>query len=759
MCGRLMRREWLQFPLVLAAALAWPHIAAAQTIPAEREARVALVIGNSAYLNAEPLPNPANDAADVSAALVRLGFDVTSVNDADRAGLMTALRTFSRRSASAAVALVFYAGHGVEVDGTNYLIPVDASLEWDSDVQFEAIPLDFVLSATEEVGRLRMVILDACRNNPFDVKARNATRGVRIGRGLAELNLPGRNILVAYATAAGAVADDGDGRNSPFTRALLQHLEEPDVEVHMMFRRVTDTVFTETNQQQQPYLYASLSADPYYLSVGEGEAAATFAFVDEAAQRLSDVLGRPLSATDLDGNRWSDLHYAAALNLPTLVGPLVDQGAAVDAQLISDGAPLADGLTRTLRELGPGVSRIARDGATPLHLAARAGGSDVLGELLARGASLGARDRSGRTPLHDAAAANAIEAIEMLLASGADLRVRDNDGNTPLHSAAAVNAVDAMQELLGSGADVLALNDRGDTALELLRSNPGGGRTSTPTTVDSGARPAPTPSRTATDNATVVPNTPAPTSRIRTERPAHMDAAGVGGVADVVPLAVRQLLDVIGRSLSPSTRDENGWTDLHYAAVLNLPAVVTSLLGEFDDASVGWLDEVVDSGAAGRSRADVDAELADDGGFLSDELKRGLRRLGHNFDEWTRDGETPLHVAAYAGAREAAERLLVHGADSDAETPLGWTPLHYAAWSNAGSVVEELLERGADIQARVVDDWTPLHLAVWADSREAVAVLVTRGADVTARTRSGETPSDFSKSDEINVLLRASRGR
>ena len=758
MRGWLIRREWLQLPLVLGAALAWPHMVAAQQIPAEPETRVALVIGNSAYVNAEPLPNPANDAADVSGALERLGFEVTRVNDADRAGLMTALRNFSRRSASASVALVFYAGHGVEMGGTNYLIPVDANLEWDSDVQFEAVPLDFVLSATEGVGRLRMVILDACRNNPFDVKARNATRGVRVGRGLAELDPPGRNILVAYATAAGAVADDGDGRNSPFTRALLQHLEEPDVEVHMMFRRVTDTVLAETDQQQQPYLYASLSADPYYLSVGEGETA-TVATLDEAAQRLSNVLGRPLSATELDENRWTDLHYAAVLNLPTLVGPLVDQGAAVDARLVSDGARFGDGLTRALGELGPRVTRMTRDGATPLHLAARAGGSDVLDELLVRGASLGTRDGAGRTPLHDAAAANAVEAIEILLGAGADVRARDNAGNTPLHSAAAVNAVDAMQELLGGGADVLALNDRGNTALELLRSNPGGDRASSISAAGSGVRPALPAPRTAVDNTATIPDTPAPTNPIRTERPSHMDAPRVGGAVNVIPLAVRQLMDVIGRRLSRSRRDENGWTDLHYAAVLNLPDVVAGLLGEVDDASVEWLPEVFGSEASGGARADVNSELAEDGDFLNDELKRALRRLGHNFDEWTRDGETPLHVAAYADAHDAADRLLSYGADRDAKTPLGWTPLHYAAWSDAGNVVEELLDRGADIQARVVDDWTPLHLAVWADSRESVRALVARGADVTARTRNGETALDFSQSDELSALLRASQGR
>ena len=321
------RMWWLRAVLATLALLPAGVVGAAQPTPSvDTDRRVALVIGNSSYTNVSPLPNPANDAADVSAALERLGFEVTRASDVNREGLMRTLRTFSRESAGASVAVVFYAGHGVELDGTNYQVPVDAYLEWDADVQFEAIPLDFVLSATEGVGRLRVVILDACRNNPFAIQARNPTRGVRVGRGLAEIEeMPaGRNIIVAYATAAGAVADDGDARNSPFTKALLEHLEEPDIEVHMMFRRVTDTVLRDTSQEQQPYLYASLSADPYYLKASPPEPVSVF--VDEGRGGCREVLGRPLSAEGRDENRWTDLHYAAVLDMPTLVGALVDEG-------------------------------------------------------------------------------------------------------------------------------------------------------------------------------------------------------------------------------------------------------------------------------------------------------------------------------------------------------------------------------------------------------------------------------------------------
>ena len=206
------------------------------------DGRVSLVVGNSTYAHIGRLPNPDNDAADMSAALRRLGFEVTTELDADRVELTEALRAFTRRSAGADVSLVFYAGHGIEMDGVNYLVPVDARLERDVDVRFETVTVDDLLVSTSGAS-LRLVLLDACRNNPLarSMQRTAATRTVS-GGSFADLNedLLGDETLVAYAASAGTTAADGRGRNSPYTAALLSHLETP-LEIGLLFRRVGGT--------------------------------------------------------------------------------------------------------------------------------------------------------------------------------------------------------------------------------------------------------------------------------------------------------------------------------------------------------------------------------------------------------------------------------------------------------------------------------------------------------------------------------------
>src|SRR5260221_7276896 len=178
---------------------------------AQAERRVALVIGNGAYQNVAGLPNPPRDAGLIQDALKQAGFEVTLANDLDHDGLVKALRTFGKAADGADWAVLYYAGHGIEIGGVNYLIPVDAKLETDRDVGFEAVPLDQVMSAIEGARTLRLVILDACRNNPFVTamhKSANAGRGV--GRGLARVE-PDPSTLVAYSARDGTIAADGNG--------------------------------------------------------------------------------------------------------------------------------------------------------------------------------------------------------------------------------------------------------------------------------------------------------------------------------------------------------------------------------------------------------------------------------------------------------------------------------------------------------------------------------------------------------------------
>ena len=262
-------------------------VAPAVTQAADKKA---LVVGNSAYAHIGRLPNPAHDAADMRAALQRLGFDVTLAADVDLVGLNEALRGFARLSSGADVALVFYAGHGMEMDGVNYLLPVDARLERDTDVVYETVPLDRVLQATEGAA-LRVVILDACRNNPLAaaLQRTNATRSISRGAfgALGDGQL-GDEMLVAYAAAEGTVAEDGRGRNSPYTTALLAHLVQP-LEIGALFRRVRAQVLRATDRRQRPHEYQSLLGE-HYLSGRSGAAPSAGLLV--AGDATSDAAAR-----------------------------------------------------------------------------------------------------------------------------------------------------------------------------------------------------------------------------------------------------------------------------------------------------------------------------------------------------------------------------------------------------------------------------------------------------------------------------------
>lgn len=224
--------------------------------------RVALVIGNAAYQNVPRLPNPVNDGNTIAATLKGAGFDVVdNRHDMSAAETRRALRDFADRARDADIAVVYYAGHGIEVDGGNYLIPVDAKLERDTDVYDEALSLDRVLLAVEPAKKLRLVILDACRDNPFSRTMKRTVASRAIGQGLAKIEPNSPNLLIAYSAKAGSTAADGDGKNSPFTAALSKHLTTPGLDVRRAFGYVRDDVLKTTNNRQEPFVYGSLGGE------------------------------------------------------------------------------------------------------------------------------------------------------------------------------------------------------------------------------------------------------------------------------------------------------------------------------------------------------------------------------------------------------------------------------------------------------------------------------------------------------------------
>jgi uncharacterized caspase-like protein len=246
--------------------------------PAWAAKRVALVIGNSAYQNVALLPNPVNDGAVIAATLKNAGFDVVdSRHDLPANEMRRALRDFADRARDADIAVIYYAGHGMEVDGTNYLIPVDAKLERDSDVYDEAVSLDRVLVSIEPAKQLRLVILDACRDNPFAKSMKRTLVSRAIGRGLAQVEPASPNTLIAYSAKAGSTAMDGDSKNSPFTLALSKHLTTPGLDVRRAFGFVRDDVLKTTNNRQEPFVYGSLGGDDVPLVPVPAAAAAPVA--------------------------------------------------------------------------------------------------------------------------------------------------------------------------------------------------------------------------------------------------------------------------------------------------------------------------------------------------------------------------------------------------------------------------------------------------------------------------------------------------
>jgi len=234
--------------------------------PAHAEKRVALVIGNGVYENVAKLSNPIKDAAALADMFRKAGFDWVGLkSNVSKLEFNRALRQFMDAAQDADVAVLYYAGHGIQVRDMNYMIPVDARLATEIDAEDEAVSLDRIAMALEPAKRLRLIILDACRDNPFDrtMKRRVASRAVAGGLAKMEPVLP--DTLIAYAAKAGSLAEDGAGENSPFAAALVKHLSVPGLDIRVAFGRVRDDVLKRTANRQEPFVYGSLGGDSIAL--------------------------------------------------------------------------------------------------------------------------------------------------------------------------------------------------------------------------------------------------------------------------------------------------------------------------------------------------------------------------------------------------------------------------------------------------------------------------------------------------------------
>jgi uncharacterized caspase-like protein len=238
---------------------------------AAAEKRVALVIGNSAYQHTAPLRNPSNDATDFAGKLRDLGFDVIDGTDLNKRDMEQRIRAFADKLIGSDVGLFFYAGHGLQVDGKNFLAPVDASLKSDTDLDFEAVELNLVLKQMERNSRVSIVFLDACRDNPLASIAQTG-RSVDVGRGLARVD-KAVGMMIAFSTQPGNVALDGQGRNSPFTEALLRHVAAEGASINDVMIDVRNDVLKATDGKQVPWENSSLTGQ-FFFKPGTPQAGA-----------------------------------------------------------------------------------------------------------------------------------------------------------------------------------------------------------------------------------------------------------------------------------------------------------------------------------------------------------------------------------------------------------------------------------------------------------------------------------------------------
>ena len=248
---------WIRFIVLTAMTLFFADLCNISESAAEGQ-KVALVIGNAAYKSA-PLKNPVNDARDMAEALEKMGFEVLHEENASRRAMKDAIHRFGQKLKKGGVGLFYFAGHGMQVDGRNFLIPVNADIQAESDIEFESVDAARILAKMEDAGNnMNLIILDSCRDNPFARSFRSSSRG------LARMDAP-HGSFIAYATAPGQTAADGSGRNGIFTESLLRHMATPNLKIEDVLKRVRVEVAGKTVQKQVPWQSSSLMGDFYFV--------------------------------------------------------------------------------------------------------------------------------------------------------------------------------------------------------------------------------------------------------------------------------------------------------------------------------------------------------------------------------------------------------------------------------------------------------------------------------------------------------------
>lgn len=296
-----MLRAVLFFMVMLATVLVSP----AQTLATDK--RVALVIGNSAYQFTPQLANPKNDAEDLATALEKLGFHVISGFDLDKSAMDRLILEFARALSGAEVGLFYYAGHGLQVEGQNYLVPVDAKLADLWSLDFEMVKADLVQRTMERATRTNLIFLDACRDNPLSRNLARAlgTRSASIGKGLAALE-SGEGTLISFSTQPGSVAADGQGRNSPYAAALVHQLLAPRDDLSSLLIQVRNEVIQETGRRQVPWEHSALTARFYFAAPSAVSAATPAPDLEKGARELAVALLDKVSSGMPDGPMLAD---------------------------------------------------------------------------------------------------------------------------------------------------------------------------------------------------------------------------------------------------------------------------------------------------------------------------------------------------------------------------------------------------------------------------------------------------------------------